>query len=74
MKNILSYEYGTKFTGKEIHEWAQFQIKNNTSHVKYAKIILKRFKNLKPEKLYSIKTSYQGTASGEVIHKPLVKK
>ena len=72
MRNILSYEIGTQFTGQEILDWAQYQVNNKTSHKKQGEIILRRFNKIKPTKLYFLKTNYQGTASGETIHKPLV--
>lgn len=42
MKNILSYQFFTPFTGKEIREWALFQIEHHTSHSKEADWLLKR--------------------------------
>ena len=72
MRNILSYKHGTKFNGQEILDWAKYQVENKTSHEKYGEVILRRFNNIKPEKLYTIKTNHTGTASGEIIHKPLV--
>ena len=72
MRNILSYEAGTQFTGQEILDWAKAQVENKTSHQKQGEIILRRFYNLNPTKLYLVQTNYRGTASGEIIHKPLV--
>ena len=72
MRNILSYEIGTQFTGQEILDWAQHQVKHQTSHQKQGEIILRRFHNLNPTKSYIVQTNYRGTASGEIIHKPLV--
>lgn len=71
MKNILSYQKETKFTGEEIIQWAKYQIENKTSHIKEGEYILKHF-NLISNKEYKIKTSYEGTGCGEIIHKPLI--
>ena len=43
MKNILSYKYGTVFTGAEILEWAQYQVDNYTSHHQQGNTILNRY-------------------------------
>lgn len=74
MRNILSYVPGTKFHGFEILQWAKFQVSHKTSHMRQGAHIIKRFGNIKPERLYTVATSYQGTGSGEVIHKPLVQR
>jgi len=34
MKNILSYQCGSTFTGKEIKEWIAYHLKNKTSHTR----------------------------------------
>ena len=54
MKNILSYKLGTKFTGKEIKQWVDFQIKNKTSKYKVALQISKdsNFYNIKDDAYY----------------------
>jgi hypothetical protein len=72
MRNILSYEPGTKFSGKEILDWAKYQVENKTSHEKYGEVILRRFGNIKPEKMYCVETHHPGTGRGEIIRKPLV--
>lgn len=72
MRNILSYEIGTQFSGQEILNWAKYQVEAETSHKKYGEIILRRFSTIKPDKMYIVQTNYRGTACGEVIHKPLV--
>ena len=41
MRNILSYQPGTKFSGQEIIDWAKFHVKNATSHAKQGKRILR---------------------------------
>jgi len=74
MRNILSYQPGTEFTGSEIIQWAKFQVENKTSHMRQGAHILHRFGNVKPERLYTVATSYQGTGCGEVSKKPLVQK
>ena len=53
MKNILSYK-DTKFTGKEILEWAHYQVDNQTSHAKQGARILKYFHNIHLDRMYSI--------------------
>lgn len=37
MRNILSYQPGSKFSGKEINEFCEDQMKNHGSHYKEAK-------------------------------------
>lgn len=74
MRNILSYLPGTQFTGSEIIQWAKFQVANKTSHMRQGAHILHRFGNVKPERLYTVATSYQGTGCGEVSKKPLVQR
>lgn len=72
MRNILSYQQGTKFTGKEILDWANFQVENETSHKEQGLTILNRFDGINPERLYQIKTSYKGVGCGEIVNKPIV--
>ena len=43
MKNILSYQYGTVFTGKEINDFIDYHINNNTSRKKDAIRLVKQF-------------------------------
>ena len=74
MRNILSYVPGTKFSGFEILQWAKFQVNHKTSHIKQGVHIIRSFGNIKPERYYTIATSYQGTGCGEVLKKPLIKK
>ena len=74
MRNILSYQLGTKFTGLEIIQWAKFQVAQKTSHMRQGACILHRFGNVKPERLYTVSTSYSGTGCGEVLEKPLVQR
>ncbi len=74
MRNILSFQPGSKFSGEEILQWAKFQVDNQTSHMRQGSSILRRFGNLRPEREYRIMTSYEGTACGSLIHKPLILK
>ncbi len=74
MRNILSYVPGTKFSGFEILQWAKFQVSHKTSHMRQGAHIIRRFGNIKPERQYTITTSYQGTGCGEVSKKPLVQR
>lgn len=75
MKNILSYKRGSLFSGKEILEWAYYQIKNNTSHKKQANMILKYFPNISPNHYYLIQTRYEGTGTNEIKYRiRLIKK
>lgn len=63
MKNILSYQCGSVFTGKEIKEWIAYHLKNKTSHTRQANY-LRRFFSLKDDKLYSLcKDDYSSCAS-----------
>ena len=43
MRNILSYQYGAIFTGKEINEFIEYNINNNTSHKKDSIRLMKQF-------------------------------
>lgn len=72
MKNILSYIPGTQFSGKEILDWAKYQVENKTSHEKYGEVILRRFGNIKPEKMYKVETNHRGTGCGEIKNKPRI--
>lgn len=63
MKNILSYELGSLFTGKEIKEWILTNLNPNSSHFSVAKT-LKPFLNLKDEKKYILaKENYSACAT-----------
>lgn len=73
MKNILSYKYGTVFTGAEILEWAQYQVDHYTSHHQQGNTILNRYgKTLKPDKRYHIYGSRRTYAVNEVVKKPYI--
>lgn len=73
MKNILSFENGTKFTGQEILDWANYQIKNNTSHYKQGQRLLKIYgKTLNPVRNYWVYSQYETFGVGDVRHKPLI--
>ena len=71
MKNILSYQPMSTFSGKEIKDWISFNLKNNTSHTKQAKM-MEKFLNLRDDKIYHIKLSYPSSSAGKIIHKPIV--
>ena len=43
MRNILSYQYGTIFTGKEVNDFIKYNIDNNTSHKKDSIRLMKQF-------------------------------
>lgn len=72
MKNILSYQCGSVFTGKEIKEWIAYHLKNKTGHTRHANY-LKRFFSLKDDKLYYLcKNNYSSSASyGEYMFEKL---
>lgn len=72
MKNILSFKPGTKISGQEILDWANFQVINKTSHFKQGFRILKYFGNLRPERMYLIKTQFETFGRGDIRHKPMV--
>lgn len=74
MRNILSYVPGTKFSGFEILQWAKFQVSHKTSHRKQGAHIIRRFGNIRPERHYTIATSYQRTKFDKILKKPLVKR
>lgn len=73
MKNILSYEPGTLFSGKEIIEWAKYQIENRTSHYSQGNRVIRLYgATLNPVRMYEIKSSYESWGCGNLVHKPLV--
>lgn len=64
MKNILSYQPLTTFSGEEILNWANFQIQNETSHKKQGQRILDRFYNLNKNRKYYVKSSFRMSSVG----------
>ena len=75
MKNILSYKPGTHFSGKEILDWAKYQIENKTSHYAQGKRVMRLYgKTLNPNRSYVIHSSYESWGCGNWVHKPLVMK
>lgn len=73
MRNILSYQPGAKFSGREILDWASHHAENKTSHMKAGNHILNHFGNIKADRNYCVFSSYRGDHH-EIIHKPLVVK
>ena len=59
IKNILSYQPGTLFTGAEIKAWVKEQLENHTSHERLAHYMT-HFSKMKDDRLYfiSIEHSY----------------
>ena len=72
MKNILSFKPGTKISGREILNWANFQVEHQTSYFKQGRRILKYFGNLRPERMYLVKTQYETAGCGNIRHEPMV--
>ena len=72
MKNILSFKPGTKILGRDILDWANFQVKHHTSHYKHGKRILHCFSNIRPDQMYFVKTQYETGGCGEIRHEPQV--
>ena len=73
MKNILSYQPGTVFTGQEILDWAKYQIENKTSHFLQGRRVMRLYgKTLNPNRKYHIFSQYESWHCGNGIHKPLV--
>lgn len=73
MKNILSYQNGTVFTGSEIIDWANFQVDNKTSKEKYGARILKCYKDtLKSYREYRVYTRYETAGCNDIRIAPLV--
>jgi hypothetical protein len=64
MKNILSYQLGTIFTGKEIKDWIIYHTQKETSsHAKEAWELAK-YLNIRDNKLYRfLKGTYRSSAS-----------
>lgn len=65
MKNILSYQNAV-FSGKEILDWANYQIDSHTSHYSQGLRILDYFSKIKPEENYIIQTSYETFSVNEI--------
>lgn len=75
MKNILSYQNGTMFTGKEIIDWANYQVNNKTSKSKYGLRILKYYKDtLKFDRKYRVFTRHETAGCNDTRAMPLVTK
>lgn len=73
MKNILSYQNGSVFTGKEIIDWANFQVDNKTSKSKYGARILKYYKDtLKYTREYHVFSRYETAGCNDIRTMPLV--
>ena len=60
MRNILNEQPETKFTGKEILDWANFQIENETADKEEAMIILDRFSNIEQNRFYQVVKAHDG--------------
>lgn len=54
MKNILSYQPGTKFNGKEIKDWIEFHISHATSHTRQAEYLKAYYSNISDNRIYFI--------------------
>lgn len=63
MKNILSYQAGTIFSGREIKQWAFHHYLNHTSHERNAKRILNKF-IIKDDRYYTISIEANDTGHG----------
>ena len=72
MKNIFSCTPETQFSGQEILDWAKHQIENETSHKKQGAVILRRFSNLNPDKMYFVRNQYQDENNRGRFRRPLV--
>lgn len=73
MRNILSYQPGTKFSGQEIIDWAKFHVKNATSHAKQGKRILRLYEQtLNPAREYYVLSNYETAGCGDFRHEPIV--
>ena len=74
MRNILSYTPDTAFTGKEILDWANYQVKNKTGHFRNARLILYYYGNLNAKTLYTIQTYRTPNHWYERVQIPLITK
>ncbi len=73
MKNILSYQPGTIFSGKEILDWAYFQVNNATSHQKQGKRIIRLYADtLQSDRNYYVCSSYETFGCGNWRNEPLI--
>lgn len=73
MKNILSYQNSAVFTGKEIIDWANFQVDNKTSKSKYGARILKYYKDtLKSTREYHVFSRHETAGCNDIRTIPLV--
>lgn len=57
MKNILSYEFGTKFTGSEIKSWILANLHNSDKEKRHMANRLKFFLNINDVDLYFLTLS-----------------
>ena len=55
LRNILSFSEDVEVTGQEILDWARYQIENNTEHKKMAKVVLRRFGDIRPNSKYTVR-------------------
>ena len=67
MRNILNEPQETKFTGKEIINWATYQIENETVDKEEAIHILDRFSGIGQDRFYKISKAYNGRV-GSLIY------
>ena len=75
MRNILSYKQQQLILGSEIICWAQYQIDNQTSHLKQGKHIMRVYgKTLLPNRYYHVYPSYESWGCGMIVRKPLIKR
>ena len=54
MKELLTYKLGSILKGKEIKEWIQFQLDNDTAYKKYAKEMTNYLSILEDDKNYKL--------------------
>lgn len=64
MRNILSYQY-MPFLGKEIREWIEYHIENNTEYYKIAYSMRRYLKTIYNDRRYRVDLNPSGTACGE---------
>ena len=71
-RNIISYKLGTRFTGREIKDWIQYHLDNETSHTKVANTMRDYLNRLEDDVMYYLyKENYK---SSENYNEYLVKR
>ena len=74
MKNILSYQPGTLFSGRDILDWAKYQVENHTSRYKFGEQVIKNYPDLQDCELYTIQTKQSTSGCHETRNKIMIQR